>query len=382
MGQPVHRRIAGGGHAFKINKIFDKSSYLKADIFPPASLSRYGEYPDGSGEYWGLPANQDAYGLMYRKDLFEDPKEKEAFKAKYGKDLAPPQTYQDAKEIAEFFTRPDQGLYGWGQMGGREYDFATTASNQLPVVVRRRALQSRDHRGEGLPQFAGFGRWRPGLCRHVQVRPSRFRQLGLGRGQRRVPAGPARDGDAVVLLQRLELRSEGEQVRRQDRFRILPGAVGRDGKFRRQFSVGGQGMGINTYSKKIEPELAKFMEWYFQPEQQKRYAAVCQTGLKSVLESPDWQGLNSYNRQFPTALQYTTTIGICRSMRCCSTSCSRRSRNAISGAKTVQQALADAASRHERTLQRAGYEIKRGEKTPEVPDQDDHAGPARTRSFR
>ena len=31
------------------------------------------------------------------------------------------------------------------------------------------------------------------------------------------------------------------------------------------------------------------MEWYFQPEQQKRYAAVCQTGLKTVLESPDWQ---------------------------------------------------------------------------------------------
>ena len=71
-------------HAVKINDIFDKSSYLKADIFPPASLSRYGEYPDGSGEYYGLPANQDAYGLTYRKDLFEDPKEKEAFKAKYG----------------------------------------------------------------------------------------------------------------------------------------------------------------------------------------------------------------------------------------------------------------------------------------------------------
>ena len=86
-------------------------------------------------------------------------------------------------------------------------------------------------------------------------------------------------------------------------FGVLPGAVGRDGKFRRQFSVGGQGMGINKYSKKL-PELTKFMEWYFQPEQQKRYAAVCQTGLKAVLESPDWQGLNSYNRQFSTALQY------------------------------------------------------------------------------
>ena len=68
-------------------------------------------------------------------------------------------------------------------------------------------------------------------------------------------------------------------------------------RFRRQFSVGGQGIGINKYSKKL-PELVKFMEWYFQPEQQKRYAAVCQTGLKAVLESPAWHDLNSYNAQF------------------------------------------------------------------------------------
>jgi multiple sugar transport system substrate-binding protein len=123
--------FAGGGHAYSINKVFEESDYLKPELFDPASLARYGEYPDGSGQYWGLPINQDAYGFMWRKDLFEDPKEQAAFKEKYGKDLKVPQTYQDAKEIAEFFTRPDQGLFGWGQMGGREYDFATTASNSF-----------------------------------------------------------------------------------------------------------------------------------------------------------------------------------------------------------------------------------------------------------
>jgi len=120
--------FAGGGHAVKINEIFDKSSYLKADIFPPASLSRYGEYPDGSGEYYGLPANQDAYGLMYRKDLFDDPKEKDAFKAKYGYDLAVPTTWAQHRDIAEFFTRKkgenlkgqplEKDFYGVGLMAG------------------------------------------------------------------------------------------------------------------------------------------------------------------------------------------------------------------------------------------------------------------------
>ena len=123
--------FAGGGHAVSINEIFASSEVLSADLFPPASLSQYGEYPDNSGQFYGLPMNQDAYGMMYRRDLFEDPAEQTAFKEKYGRDLRVPETYQEAAEVAEFFTRPDQGLYGWGQMGGREYDFATTASNSF-----------------------------------------------------------------------------------------------------------------------------------------------------------------------------------------------------------------------------------------------------------
>jgi len=32
-------------------------------------------------------------GILYRKDLFEDPKEQAAFRAKYGYPLAPPKTF-------------------------------------------------------------------------------------------------------------------------------------------------------------------------------------------------------------------------------------------------------------------------------------------------
>ena len=50
--------------------------------------------------------------MIYRSDLFNDPTEKQNFKAKYGWDLRPAQTYVEYKQIAEFFTRPDQDLYG------------------------------------------------------------------------------------------------------------------------------------------------------------------------------------------------------------------------------------------------------------------------------
>ena len=150
--------FAGGGHAYSINKVFEDSKYLKANLFSPLSLKLYGEYPDDSGKYWGLPVNQDAYGMMYRKDLFNDPKEKAAFKAKYGHDLEFPQTYEDAKQVAEFFTRPDQGLYGWGQMGGVH----TTLRRRLRIRSCGRMV-------------ASCGIRKPTRLRGISIRPLRSR---------------------------------------------------------------------------------------------------------------------------------------------------------------------------------------------------------------
>ena len=49
-----------------------------------------------------------AYNQVYwaRADLLNHPAEQEAFKAKYGYDLAPATTMEQVRDIAEFFTRP------------------------------------------------------------------------------------------------------------------------------------------------------------------------------------------------------------------------------------------------------------------------------------
>lgn len=359
--------FAGGGHVVKMNDIFDQSSYLKADLFPAASLSQYGEYPDGSGQFYGLPANQDAYGLMYRKDLFEDPKEMEAFKAKYGRDLAVPETYQEAKEVAEFFTRPDQGLYGWGQMGGREYDFATTASNSFLWSFGGELYNPATMEIQGYLNS-------PASIDGVQAYVDMFKYGPQGSGNWGFDEVNAafQQGQLAMAMQWFYFNGSNADPKvnkfaATTGFGILPGAVGRDGKFRRQFSVGGQGMGINKYSKKL-PELVKFMEWYFQPEQQTRYAAVCQTGLKSVLESPEWQGLNAYNAQFSKALQYLNDYWHLPEYPVMLDQLQEEVSNAVSGTKTVEQALTDAAIKQERTLERAGYKITRTAELPEVPD--------------
>jgi multiple sugar transport system substrate-binding protein len=65
-----------------------------------------------NNEIVGLPFHDGPECLIYRKDLFDSETEKQAFKVKYGKDLAVPSNWDDFLQIAEFFQRPVDNLYG------------------------------------------------------------------------------------------------------------------------------------------------------------------------------------------------------------------------------------------------------------------------------
>lgn len=96
-----------------------------ADTVTEATLTYYGEYPTGSGRYYGYPTEGDADGWAYRADLYENPDEMAAFEAEYGYPLAVPETYDQLMDIANFFTRPDEGLYGVAIYTQRDYDAIT-----------------------------------------------------------------------------------------------------------------------------------------------------------------------------------------------------------------------------------------------------------------
>jgi multiple sugar transport system substrate-binding protein len=93
---------AENGHYVKLNDFFAKEG-IKMDDFMPATVLGYSEWPKHSPNYWALPAMADAVGWTYRKDWFARPELQAAFKAKYARELAPPKTYTELKQIAEFF---------------------------------------------------------------------------------------------------------------------------------------------------------------------------------------------------------------------------------------------------------------------------------------
>lgn len=64
------------------------------------------------GGYYVVAFDNDTQPYFYRGDLLDNPDEQAAFEDKYGRPLRFPLTWDEQAEVAEFFTRPDQQLYG------------------------------------------------------------------------------------------------------------------------------------------------------------------------------------------------------------------------------------------------------------------------------
>jgi len=75
-------------------------------------------------EIYGLPLQSNALVAMYRTDLFENADEQAAFESQAGRELAFPESWDEFTEVAKFWTRPDQNLYGTTLMAGNG-DWAT-----------------------------------------------------------------------------------------------------------------------------------------------------------------------------------------------------------------------------------------------------------------
>lgn len=96
--------FAEGGFIIPLDDYFAKKNPWLDDVFPAFDgLMKY------KGKYYTLLLDGDCFMTYYRKDLFEDPKEKAAFKKKYGYDLKIPDTWDQWADMAEFFTRDRDG---------------------------------------------------------------------------------------------------------------------------------------------------------------------------------------------------------------------------------------------------------------------------------
>ena len=106
--------------------------------------------PRAAVGFFAAPCQTDAIGFVYRRDWFTDLGEQEAFAARYGRPLVPPDTWEEFRDLAEFFHRPEQKRYGCSLLTGRGYDsivMAFSPFSGLGAVLgaTRKATRCRGH---------------------------------------------------------------------------------------------------------------------------------------------------------------------------------------------------------------------------------------------
>ena len=115
------------------------------------------------GKIWAMAPNISiAAGLFYRKDLFNHPEEKKAFREKYGYELRIPTDELEYRDVAEFFTRRsgeklagevlDDNFYGTvisGRAGGFAFHdfviYSATSAASLIEFASPRSLHAMEY---------------------------------------------------------------------------------------------------------------------------------------------------------------------------------------------------------------------------------------------
>jgi len=280
------------GHYVDLTQFFNDNKV--GDIMAPATVKYYAEYPGNSGKYWAIPAEGDAVGWSYRKDWFEDPAEMEAFKAKYGYDLAPPADWKALRDIAEFFHRPDQGRYGIAIYTDNSYDaMAMGFENALfsfggelgdPVTYQVEGIINGDKAVAALEAYRElYGFTPPGWAKTFFVENNQAITENLA----------AMSMNYFAFFPALLNESTNPNAANTGFF-ANPAGPGGD-----QFAaLGGQGISIVSYSENQE-ESFKFLQWFIKDETQKRWAELGgYTASAAVLESEEFRTATPYNEAF------------------------------------------------------------------------------------
>ncbi len=281
---------------------FLNSTGLK-DSVTPATMTYYGEYPTGSGKYWGFPTEGDADGWAYRTDLFEDPKNMADFKAEYGYDLAPPTTYSQLMDIAKFFTRPDAGIYGVAIYSQKDYDAITMGveNTMFPWGGDWKDAENNVMGVVNSPESIEALQTYKDLYDCCQV-------PGLSNAFFAETNDAMIGGKAAMIMNYFAffpaLVNSGTNANYFDKVGFFPNPEGPTGQ--RGAALGGQGMSIVAY---ISPERQKasmdFIEWFGQEANQLEWAKLGgYTCNSNVLKSDAFLNASPYNPAFAETMTF------------------------------------------------------------------------------
>jgi multiple sugar transport system substrate-binding protein len=283
------------GHYVKLNEFFDKNGIKMAD-FMPATVEGYSTWPKGSPNYWALPAMGDAVAFTYRKDWFAKPELQAEFKAKHSRDLAPPKTWDEFKQVAQFFqnrTVDGKKVYGAALYTERGSEGITMGvANTLYAYGFEYANPKKAYDMQGYVNS-------PGAVKGLQVYKDLYDCC--------TPPGHSN----AYMTEDLDAYKSGQVAMQMNFIAFFPGIskdpqVGgeKTGFFaipkgdKQYAQLGGQGISVVKYSDKKDMAL-EYLKWFAQPTVQKKWwdggGFTCHT---AILNAPGFDQSTPYAQVF------------------------------------------------------------------------------------
>jgi multiple sugar transport system substrate-binding protein len=306
------------------------------------------EYPEGSGKWFAAPCETDACGLAYRKDWFEDPKEKAAFKAKYNRELTVPDTWDEFKQVAEFFQRPAEKRYGCAFTTHRGYDALTMGVQNLFWAYGGEWHEPGSNRIKGFLDTKGSADAIEMFKQLMKLGPKGAEKLDYGESVEYLKNGSV----AMCVNYFAFFPSILEKLGDKAGFAVVP-----KGPKGRVPSLGGQGMSISTKIPAARQELAKkFIAWFEKRETQEQWIKKPAgfTANVEILKSAAFRNASPYNGPFADSVDAMRDFWNCPPYNELLTVTQKYVGDAVDGQMDTMEALRQLADESEQILKENG----------------------------
>ena len=298
--------FAEPGWIVNMNEIIEENPELDIDWYDPIVVSTYMTYPDGSDELWGLPQEGDVMVLFVDTCRFET--EAEAFETEYGRPL--PQTFEDFEnltmseyeDIAAFFTRPEEDLYGSAMQFAKEYDYASMNLYPFMFSMGGDIWDQETGQVEGILNSETNAEAMEWNKRMLDYMPPGAQNYGIAE-----VVDIFAQGKVATAFQWAAVGLGMITDENRDCVMVVPPPVFEraDGTTDRTYSMGGQPWVLNAYNTPEQQRVAvDFLKWWYLPETQLEFARRGgNPTTEQALTNPEFESLNPWNRAYTYMLQ-------------------------------------------------------------------------------
>ncbi len=329
--------------AVDLTSLIGNKPFIKQ--IPPTMKPFYMGDPTDSGKIWSVPLEADAELLFYRKDLMDDPKEQAAFKKKYGYDLKVPETWFQLRDIAEFFTRPQQNLYGYISKFGIPYDVITWDFDQVLWCWGGAFWDRKTKTAEGYINS-------PTAVEAMNFYKSltKFAPPGWPNAAFDETVQSMSQGLVMFAIEWSSFAPSMFDPKNSKVYDKIGVAIPPKGPKAHYISLGGQPMTISAYSPH-QKEAADFITWFYQPEQIWTYAEnLGHPAYEDILKSERFWKILPQNKALWEAVPYVRDIWNIPVYNELLQASQELLNSAVTGAKPVKEALDELAAKNQKVM--------------------------------